>query len=78
MRVIRKSLVSGKVHEQDLPITEMQVLEYVNGALIQEAFPNLTSAQREFFKSGITEEEWDAIFCDEEADAEEGMGDSDA
>jgi len=70
MRVIRKSLVSGKTHEQELPITEAQVLEYENGALIQDAFPNLTQSQREFFKTGITAEEWDELFAEEEDDDE--------
>jgi len=33
---------------------------------IQYAFPNLTTAEREFFMTGITEEEWNAMFPDDE------------
>lgn len=35
------------------------------GMLIQDAFPMLTPEQREFIKTGITPEEWDAAFGDE-------------
>ena len=34
--------------------------------LIQNAFPNLTSEQREFIKTGVTPEEWDETFCDDD------------
>lgn len=41
-------------------------MAYENGALLQNAFPNLSSAEREFIKSGITDEEWQSIFAEEE------------
>lgn len=48
---------TGKIHIKDLPITEEQIEAWHNGALIQHAFPNLPPEDREFIKSGITEEE---------------------
>lgn len=61
MIVTRTSQFTGKVHSIDLPITERQLSIYEDGGrLIQEIFPNLTPGQREFIKTGITEEEWDA------------------
>lgn len=66
--VTRKSLISGKVTTMDLPINEDQITEYLRGALIQDAFPNLTPSQREFILSGITPEEWDAAFGDNDDD----------
>lgn len=39
---------------------------YKNGALLQDAFPFLSDGEREFLKSGITPEEWDAMFPEEE------------
>tara|TARA_R110001599_G_scaffold27033_6_gene95402 strand:+ start:142 stop:303 length:162 start_codon:yes stop_codon:yes gene_type:complete len=34
--------------------------------LIQDAFPGLNPDQREFIQTGLTIEEWDEIFVDEE------------
>jgi len=58
MKVTRTSMISGKVHTLDLPITEQQMEAYQNGALPQDAFPDLLAPQREFIKTGITPEEW--------------------
>jgi hypothetical protein len=66
MQITRKSLATGIVHTRDLDITPHQIDAYLNGALIQEAFPNLNADDREFFKTGITGEEWDAMFSEEE------------
>lgn len=62
MLIIRKSLVSGKVHSMDIDVTEEQMDKWESGALIQHAMPNLTDAEREFIMTGITSEEWDSIF----------------
>lgn len=62
MRVERVSQISGKVNVMDLDITAEQVAAYEAGALIQNAFPHLTPAEREFFKTGITADEWESMF----------------
>ena len=36
--------------------------EWKSGALIQDAFPNLTRAEREFIMTGITTSEWEKAF----------------
>ena len=61
MIVRRKSMMSGKVHEMDLDITDFQITKYLHGAKVQDAFPHLTPAQREFIMSGITPEEWETL-----------------
>jgi hypothetical protein len=68
MLIRRTSQFSGKVHEMDLDITQEQVDAYVNDRhmMIQNAFPRLSAAEREFFKTGITDEEWQQIFPPEE------------
>ena len=59
MIVTRISPLTGEVNEMDLDITPEQLDNYENfGVLLQDAFPNLTPAQREFIKTGITPEEW--------------------
>jgi hypothetical protein len=68
MIVTRTSDVTGKVHTMDLPITQTQLDEW-NGPtrpLIQNVFPHLTPDQREFLMTGVTPEEWDELFGDDE------------
>ena len=62
MKVTRTSPFSRVTRTLDLNITEAQVEAYANGALLQNAFPNLNADEREFYKTGITGEEWDQMF----------------
>ena len=52
-------------------VTARQMVEaqraYDAGALIQEAFPFLNADQREFLLTGLTPEQWDELFGDEES-----------
>jgi len=67
MRITRKSAVSRQINTMDLPVTQEQYDKWDKGGeLIQNAMPNLTNAQREFLLSGITPEEWDTSFKDQE------------
>ena len=63
MQITRKSNLTGVVRTVDLAVTEAQMLAYAHGALLQEAFANLTADEREFIKTGITQEEWDKVFA---------------
>lgn len=58
MKIKRQSPMTGKWHEADLPITEEEVCAYIEGELIQYAFPNANDEQREFIKTGYTPEDW--------------------
>lgn len=62
MTITRVSPVSKKINTMDLDITQEQIDKWERGELIQNAFPNLSASQREFIKTGITDEEWDSIF----------------
>jgi hypothetical protein len=62
MLITRTSMFSGKVRTKDLPVTQAQLDAYANGALLQNAFPNLSRDDREFIKTGVTKDEWDATF----------------
>lgn len=66
MEITRKSRASGNTHTMDLPITQEQIDNYDSGMLCQRAFPNLTPDQREFYMTGTTAEEWDAMFSEDE------------
>lgn len=61
MIVTRTSTVSGKTHSLDLAVTQEQLDRYERRELLlQDAFPDLSAPEREFIKSGITPEEWNA------------------
>jgi hypothetical protein len=66
MIITRTSMTSGITRSWDLPVTEAQLAAYEGGALLQNAFPNLTPGEREFIKTGITQAEWVEIFGEDE------------
>lgn len=66
MRITRTSMVSGITRTRELPVTVPQIRAYMDGALLQDAFPNLSPDDREFIKTGITAEEWNALFNDDD------------
>jgi len=55
-------MFTGKMNTMDLPVTQEMFNRYAEGELIQRAFPDLTPGEREFIKSGVTQEEWDTAF----------------
>ena len=66
MKIVRRSPFSGKVNTRDLPITEEEVRRWQGGELIQNVWPQLSPGDREFLMTGITDDEWDDLFKDEE------------
>lgn len=68
MLVVRKSILTGIVRKRDLDITEAQFEAWQNGALIQDAMPQLSVSDREFLINGVTDEEWRKTFGEEDED----------
>lgn len=66
MKITRKSMMSGITRTRDLDVTEEQFSAWLNGARIQNAMPHLSADDREFIMTGITPEEWDEMFLEEE------------
>lgn len=66
MKITRRSMMSGVIRTLDLPVTEDQIACWENGMTIQRAMPNLTDSQREFILTGITDDEWDEAFPEED------------
>lgn len=62
MLITRKSALSNEVHTIEIDVTEEQLSEWKRGALIQDAMPNLTTGEREFILTGVTENEWTGLF----------------
>ena len=69
VQVTRVSLLDGVERTIDIPLTNKEyyagLFLYEDGALIQNAFPTLTPSEREFIKTGITEDQWDSLFGDD-------------
>ena len=63
MQITRTNPFNGSVNTRDLDITEQQIAAYEAGALLQNAFPNLSADDRESFKTGI--DNWDELFAEE-------------
>jgi hypothetical protein len=67
MKITRTSSFTGITRTMDLfGVTEAQMRAFENGALVQRAFPQLTSAEREFILTGITDDEWNTVFGKED------------
>ena len=66
MLITRTSMISGKTCTLDLPITDQQLADCAAGGSLQDVFGHLPPAQREFIKSGITDEEWQAVMASPE------------
>lgn len=64
---IRRSPISQKVHSMTFNMSQdefdVRFEKWNKGALIQEAFSNLTANEREFIMTGITPEEFDKTFA---------------
>jgi hypothetical protein len=66
MLLTNTSQISGIKTTLELDITEEQLERFFNrkenGEYIQNIFPNLTPAEREFILTGISPKEWEQIF----------------
>lgn len=70
MLVTRTSQISGKVATMDLEVTIAQLdridVRNYTKELVQNIVPDLSAEQREFLITGVTPEEWNSIFGDDE------------
>ena len=64
MLIIRKCPITGTQNKQEINVTEEQIRIWHEGTLIQDAMPGLTASEREFIKTGITDEVWEDLGYD--------------
>ena len=67
----RFSEITGKVNKMEIPGDPVTILGWIASPPIvrehvQDAFPDLTPDQREFLLTGVTPDEWDEIFPEED------------
>ena len=67
----RNSPWSNNPNTMEIDTTEAALAAWQGGMLIQDAMPNLSAAEREFIKTGLTPRDWLDMFKDdfEEEDA---------
>ena len=71
MKITRTSILTKRVHEREIATSPKAMAAYEKGdQLLQDVFSDLDKSDREFIKTGITEEEWNEIFGDEDEEPE--------
>jgi hypothetical protein len=68
MLVKKVSMLTGKLHEMELPITVEEIQRWKDGTVALRVWPHLTPAQREFIITGSIQEEWDTLKDGEDID----------
>ena len=66
MNIKRTSPVSGITRNLDIDVTKEQLVRWEAGALIQDVMGHLSAADREYLVSGITDDEWQRMFNNED------------
>ena len=62
MKVTKKSIISGKNNSMELNVDAFDLFAMQNGGLVQDVCPHLTSTEREFLISGMSEAEQDEFY----------------
>lgn len=75
MKITRESTLTGVTHTLDIDVTQEQFNRWQSGSYIQDAMPHLSADDREFLISGITPDEWNKAFPEEEEDEVEDLRD---
>lgn len=66
LRITRKSPLTNTTNTMILDVTARELFDWLTGSLIQDACPRLNQSEREFLKTGYTDEDWNNIFKEEE------------
>lgn len=66
MKITKTSMLTGKTHTRDIPVTEEQLEQWRWGRHIQWVLPHLSADDREFLLTGSTPEEWEELKGDDE------------
>lgn len=70
MLIQKQSMVTGILHTRDIPVNHQKYQKWISLGVkaphVQDMFPELSPDDREFLLTGITPEEWDNMFPEEE------------
>ena len=73
MFITRKCPITNELKKLNIPVTQEQLKLWHQGALIQDAMPNLSADDREFLISGITPDVWNDLYGEKDELLEEEM-----
>ena len=62
MKITKASILTGVIHTREIPITEEQYENYLDGDSIHIAAPHLIDEDKDFIRTGITIEEMETTF----------------
>ena len=62
MKITKTSILTGVIHTREIPITEEQYENYLDGDSIHIAAPHLIDEDKDFIRTGITIEEMETTF----------------
>ena len=62
MIITMRSPITGMINAMDVDVTEVQIMQWQNGMLIQDAMPDLSVDEREFVMSGTTPADWEKMY----------------
>ena len=66
MKITRTSVLTGKTRTKEIDVTPLQLEAWRSGVLIQVAMPHLSNEEREFIKTGCTDQEWENLISEGE------------
>ena len=61
MKITKISPVTGKINERDIPITPAQLVNWYDGKLSLTRSTSITEDDREFLRSGMTDDCWNEL-----------------
>ena len=62
MIITMRSPITGMINAMDVDVTAVQIMQWQNGMLIQDAMPDLSVDEREFVMSGTTPADWEKMY----------------
>lgn len=62
MIITMRSPITGMINAMDVDVTEVQIMQWQNGMLIQDAMPDLSVDEREFIMTGTTPADWEKMY----------------
>jgi hypothetical protein len=62
MRIAKQSMLTGNITTREIPVTNWQIIRWRDGENIGNVMPDVSLEDREFIKTGITPEEWDTFW----------------
>lgn len=62
MNVTRTCILTGETNTLNIDITAEQLAAVEAGAVTQDVMPDVSRAEREFIKTGITPQKWRELF----------------